>query len=45
MISPVESMQRHFERKAKVQARMDALMQRYADLMGRGERDIHGGMR
>ena len=39
MISPVESMQRHFARKEQVQARMDRLMDRYAALLGGGQRE------
>lgn len=38
VISPVESFQRHFERKQRVQPLMDRLMERYADLLGRGEK-------
>jgi hypothetical protein len=36
VLTPVESFQRHFDRKEQVQPQMNALMERYADLMGRG---------
>ena len=39
MISPVETFQRHFERKERVQRLMDRLMERYADLLGGGRRE------
>jgi hypothetical protein len=35
-ISPVETLQRHYQKKEQVQPLMDRLMERYADLMGRG---------
>jgi hypothetical protein len=38
-LTPIESIQRHYERKALVQRKMDLLMQRYAELLGNGHRE------
>ena len=39
-INPVESFERHYQKKEQVQALMDQLMERYAGLMGRGEKEL-----
>jgi uncharacterized Zn finger protein (UPF0148 family) len=38
-ITPVESVQRHYQKKEQVQSTMDRLMERYAELLGRGHRE------